>query len=80
MERFEGKTVIITGSGRGIGKEIALRFAKEKANVVLSSNEALVNDTCKHFKDLGYEASSFEADVVDKSNVESAFKWAGITR
>tara|TARA_X000000950_G_C13916412_1_gene661191 strand:- start:2045 stop:2830 length:786 start_codon:yes stop_codon:yes gene_type:complete len=76
MERFEGKTVIITGSGRGIGKEIALRFAKEKANVVLSSNEALVNDTCKHFKDLGYEASSFEADVVDKSNVEELFDFA----
>jgi NAD(P)-dependent dehydrogenase (short-subunit alcohol dehydrogenase family) len=36
MERFSGKTVVITGSGRGIGKEIALRFAKEKANVVLT--------------------------------------------
>ena len=76
MQRFEGKTVIITGSGRGIGKEIALRFAKEKANVVLSSNEALVNDTCKQFKDMGYEASSFEADVVDKSNVRELFDFA----
>ena len=76
MQRFEGKTVIITGSGRGIGKEIALRFAKEKANVVLSSNESLVNDTCKQFKDMGYEASSFEADVVDKSNVRELFDFA----
>ena len=76
MQRFEGKTVIITGSGRGIGKEIALRFAKEKANVVLSSNEALVNDTCKQFKDMGYEASSFEADVVDKSNVREIFDFS----
>ena len=76
MQRFEGKTVIITGSGRGIGKEIALRFAKEKANVVLSSNEALVKDTCKQFKDMGYEASSFEADVVDKSNVRELFDFA----
>ena len=36
MERFSGKTVIVTGSGRGIGKDIALRFAKEKANIVIS--------------------------------------------
>ena len=76
MERFEGKTVIITGSGRGIGKEIALRFAKEKANVVLTSNESLVHDTCKDFKDMGYEASSVEGDVSDKQSVIDIFDFA----
>ena len=76
MERFLGKTVIITGSGRGIGKEIALRFAKEKANVVLTSNESLVHDTCKDFKDIGYEASSIEGDVSDKQSVIDIFDFA----
>ena len=76
MERFSGKTVVITGSGRGIGKEIALRFAKEKANVVLTSNENLVHETCKSFKDMGFEASSIEADVSDKSSVVDLFNFA----
>ena len=36
MQRFEGKTVIVTGSGSGIGQGIARRFAEEGANVVLA--------------------------------------------
>lgn len=34
---FSNKTVLVTGSSRGIGKEIALHFAKAKANVVLNA-------------------------------------------
>ena len=33
--RFKDKVIIITGSGRGIGEGIALRFAKEGAHVVV---------------------------------------------
>ena len=36
MNRFENKTVIITGASRGIGKAIALAFASEGANIVLN--------------------------------------------
>lgn len=35
MERFKGKTVIVTGSASGIGKGVAERFSQEGANVVL---------------------------------------------
>ena len=76
MERFNNKTVIITGSGRGIGKEIALRFAKEKANVILTSNEKLVHETCKEFNEMELKASSFEADVSDKNSVIELFNFA----
>ena len=37
MNRFEGKTVIVTGASSGIGEGIARRFADEGANVVLNS-------------------------------------------
>lgn len=39
MNRFEGKTVIVTGASSGIGEGIARRFSEEGANVVLNSNE-----------------------------------------
>lgn len=36
-ERFDGETAIVTGSSKGIGKEIATAFAREGANVVTNS-------------------------------------------
>ncbi|KQP15798.1 SDR family NAD(P)-dependent oxidoreductase [Pseudorhodoferax sp. Leaf267] len=40
MERFKGKTVIVTGSASGIGRGVAERFAQEGAHVVLSDINA----------------------------------------
>ena len=39
MQRFEGKTVIVTGASSGIGEGIARRFSAEGANLILNSNE-----------------------------------------
>jgi meso-butanediol dehydrogenase / (S,S)-butanediol dehydrogenase / diacetyl reductase len=45
MRRFEGKTVIVTGAGSGIGAATAARFAEEGANVVLAGRrEAALRD------------------------------------
>ena len=40
MRRFEGKTVIVTGGGTGIGEAICHRFADEGANVVTAELES----------------------------------------
>jgi NAD(P)-dependent dehydrogenase (short-subunit alcohol dehydrogenase family) len=39
-KRFEDKTVIITGAGRGVGREVAIGFADEGANVVITDIDA----------------------------------------
>lgn len=38
--KFAGRTVIITGASRGIGKEIALKLAKDGANIVVAAKTA----------------------------------------
>ena len=46
MERFTGKTVIVTGAASGIGRGVAERFSKEGANVVLCDiEEAALKET-----------------------------------
>ena len=47
MQRFTGKTVIVTGSSSGIGLGCAKRFSEEGANVVLNSNDPSELDEVK---------------------------------
>lgn len=62
--RFQGKTALITGSARGIGKAIAERLASEGARIIISDVlEDVANDTVKEFKARGYDAVAIKADV-----------------
>jgi glucose 1-dehydrogenase len=72
MARFTGKTVLVTGSGRGIGRGIALRLAQEGANVIINDLKDDDNSTesVKEVQALGVKAVFIQADIskVDSVN------------
>jgi len=76
LHRFQDKTVIVAGASRGIGRGIALRFAREGANLVLCANEDRVNDVAAEVKALGRRAVPIVADVRVKQQVEGLFDQA----
>ncbi len=72
MNRFEGKVALITGSGRGIGKAIALRLAAEGADVVINyfRNRAPAEETRAEVEALGRRALLVKADVGQPNDLE----------
>ena len=69
--RLKDKVSIITGAGRGIGADTALKFAKEGAKVVVVDlNESDINETVNAIKSAGGEAFGLVANVTDRNQVE----------
>lgn len=60
---FQGKTVLITGSGAGIGRSAALAFARQGANVVVNSISGSAAAVCKEIQASGGSALFVQADV-----------------
>lgn len=71
---LQGKTALITGGSRGIGRAIALRMAREGANVAIlyAGNEAAAQETVEAARALGAQAFCARADVGEYAQVESA--------
>jgi len=69
--RFEGKVVLVTGSSRGIGRAIALKFAEEGAKVVVnySKSEDEAREVVDEINEIS-EAVAFGCDVSDEREVE----------
>lgn len=76
MNRFSGKTVVVTGGNKGIGLAIAERFAAEGANLVLASVEEQVEDAASTFRDQGANACGIVCDVTDAAAVRALYDQA----
>lgn len=64
------KVAVITGSGDGLGKGIALRLAQDGFRVVLNDlNEDTLTKTEQEFKEAGYTVTAFKADVSQRDEV-----------
>ena len=67
---FEGRTAMVTGAGKNIGKEIALGFARNGANVVVCDyNEENALQTVEEIKALGVDAMAAVCDVRDREKI-----------
>jgi len=71
--RLKDKVALVTGGARGIGREIALSFAREGAHIVIwDVNLEAANQTQKDIEALGVEAMGAQVDVTDFNRVEEA--------
>lgn len=76
MQRFADKIVLVTGSGRGIGREMALRFAREGAHVVVNffRNREPAEETAAAVRALGGEALVVKANVGELDELAALYR------
>lgn len=80
--KFEGKTVVVTGSGTGIGQAIAKRFAEEGANIVimgrrkdpLDQTAEVLNGIIRKAGSKGKVATFPGVDVSDEEGINTMFE------
>jgi enoyl-[acyl-carrier protein] reductase III len=72
---FEGKTALVTGSGRGIGRAVALHLAKKGADVVVNffRNRGPAEETAKQIVSLGRKALVVKANMGDLAGIDFLF-------
>ena len=70
---LEGKVAVVTGSRRGMGRAIALRFAEARASVAVCDNVAgeELDAVAGEIRKLGQRSIAVQVDVTDKASVSN---------
>lgn len=70
---LKGKTAVITGSGRGIGKSIAMKLAGYGADIVINDipSSDYADETCEEIKKLGVQCMVVKGDVRNTDDVKN---------
>ncbi|MFC5541285.1 3-oxoacyl-[acyl-carrier-protein] reductase [Ureibacillus sp. FSL W7-1570] len=78
MGKLEGKTAVVTGASRGIGRAIALELAKEGANVVVNygGSKEKAEEVVEEILKMGQKAIAVQANVADNESVQNLMKTA----
>lgn len=74
VDRLKGKVCLITGGGRGLGKGMALAFAKESARAIAISyvsNKTYAEETCNKLTELGSTAYMTQVEVTDRGSIKA---------
>jgi NAD(P)-dependent dehydrogenase (short-subunit alcohol dehydrogenase family) len=75
QKRFEKKTAVVTGGGSGLGRDMAMAFAREGAHVcVIGRRQEKLDETVRLIAAEGGNAFGLSADVRDPARVEAVMK------
>lgn len=76
METIKGKTALITGSARRLGREIALSLAKQGVNIIVHYKKSEKETTAllASLREFGVKANSIQADLHSESGIEKLAK------
>jgi len=76
--RLEGKKAVVTGAGRGIGRAVAMAFAREGADVLVNyvSNSATADEVVAEIEKMGRKAIAVKADVASTADAQNMIETA----